>query len=241
MSKISLNILQSQKGCYMMSKIKHFLQDKGYLVVVLICIAAVVAACISLAKLSPDEDDTVLLSSPTNKPYTTANSGISATATPSPTAGNQDVSKPITPKPTNTPEAGLTKLIKPTQGEIQTGFALKKLVFNSTLKEWRTHSGVDLAGKKGDYVKAAASGVVASIKIDPRYGLTVIISHVDDGSIQTVYCGLDTTSVSVGDRVDAGDNIGNLGGEIFCERDQGVHLHFELINKGQYSDPSLLW
>jgi len=47
--------------------------------------------------------------------------------------------------------------------------------------------------------------------------------------------------VAVGDSVDAGDSIGTLGGEIFCEKDQGTHLHFEVIKNGEYADPSGFW
>lgn len=228
----------------MMNKVKKFLQEKGYLVIVLICIVAVVAAGISLVQMQPDEDDVILKSSPSVKPYATANSGISKTptpTTPTPTPGNQDVSRPVSPAPTQKPNVNITSLSKPIDGEVQVSFALRKLVFNSTLKEWRTHTGMDIAGKSGDTVRATHDGKVASIKIDPRYGLTVILVHAKDSAFQTVYCGLDQLKVAVGDSVDAGDSIGTLGGEIFCEKDQGTHLHFEVIKNGEYADPSGFW
>ena len=227
-----------------LDKVKKFLQDKGYLIVILICVVALVAAGVSLVKLSPDENDVVLKSSPSAKPYATSQSGISGgrpTQTPRPTDNSQDVSRPITPAPTKKPENTITQMTKPMEGEVQVPFAAKKLVYNSTLKEWRTHCAVDIAGKSGDSVKAAYNGRIASVKIDPRYGLTVIVDHTADGSFTTVYCGLDTLKVALGDEVTQGSVIGTLGAEVFCEKSQGAHLHFEVIKEGEYLDPQMFW
>ena len=58
-------------------------------------------------------------------------------------------------------------------------FADNKLVYSSTLDVWATHNGVDIKADKTTVVKASADGKVTSIKNDPRYGLTVIIEHVN--------------------------------------------------------------
>lgn len=227
-----------------LDKVKKFLQDKGYLIVILICVVALVAAGVSLIKLNPDDNDVVLKSSPTVKPYATNQSGISGgkpTQTPKPTEDSKDVSRPITPAPTNKPDNTITQMARPMEGDVQVSFASKKLVYNSTLKEWRTHCGIDIAGKSGDSIKASYNGRVASVKIDPRYGLTVIIDHTADGSFTTVYCGLDTLKVALGDQVTQGSVIGTLGGEVFCEKNQGAHLHFEVIKNGEYLDPESFW
>lgn len=227
-----------------LDKVKNFLQDKGYLIVILICVVALVVAGVSLINLSPDEDDVILKSSPGIKPQPTAQSGISGgkpTATARPTEDSQDVSRPVTPAPTKKPDITVSRMTKPLEGNVQVSFAVKKLVYNSTLKEWRTHCGTDIAGSGGDAVKAAYSGRIASVKIDPRYGLTVIIDHTADGSLTTVYCGLDTLKVALGDEVSEGSVIGTLSAEVFCEKDQGPHLHFEVIKDGEYLDPESFW
>lgn len=227
-----------------MDKVKRFLQDKGYLIVILICVVALVIAGISLINLSPDEEDTILRSSPGIKPMPTSQSGSSGTKpepTARPTEDSQDVSRPVTPTPTKKPEITITRLTKPVEGSLQVPFAIKKLVYNTTLKEWRTHCGIDIAGNGGDSVKAAYGGRISSVKIDPRYGLTVIIDHTADGSFTTVYCGLDTLKVSLGDEVSEGSVIGTLSAEVFCEKDQGPHLHFEVIKDGEYLDPESFW
>ena len=39
-----------------------------------------------------------------------------------------------------------------------------KLVFNQTLKQWRTHNGVDFIGKKGADVRAVLGGKVTGVE-----------------------------------------------------------------------------
>ena len=115
----------------------------------------------------------------------------------------------------------------------------KKLVFNKTTKEWRTHIGMDIEGTDGAQVLAACNGTVSAVKDDPRYGLTVILTHA--GDVSTVYCGFSQVRVKEGASVKAGDVLGTLGGEIFCEREQGLHLHFEVIAGGSAVDPKSYW
>ena len=83
----------------------------------------------------------------------------------------------------------------PVEGEISMEYAKDKLVYSNTLGEWITHLGVDIKAEKTTVVKASASGIIKSIKNDPRYGLTVIIQH-DDG-YQTVYSNLLTAEFVV--------------------------------------------
>lgn len=65
----------------------------------------------------------------------------------------------------------------PIDGEIIKEFAKDKLVYSDTLKEWVTHTGIDIKAEKTSVVKASENGTVKYIKNDPRYGLTVVIEH----------------------------------------------------------------
>ena len=65
----------------------------------------------------------------------------------------------------------------PVEGEIIKEFAKDKLVYSDTLKEWVTHTGIDIKAEKTTIVKASEAGTIKSIKNDPRYGLTVVIEH----------------------------------------------------------------
>ena len=124
----------------------------------------------------------------------------------------------------------------PIKGEILREFAKESLVYSNTLQEWVTHNGVDIKADKTSVVKAAASGTVSAIKNDPRYGLTVIITH-DDG-YQTVYSNLLTAEFVVkGEKVESGQTVGTVGNSASFEIEDEYHLHFELLKDNEYLNP----
>ena len=84
--------------------------------------------------------------------------------------------------------------IKPVEGEIGMNYATEKLVYSNTLEEWITHNGVDILGEEAMPVKAIESGAIESVKMDPRYGNTIIIQHSDE--YKSVYSNLSTTELA---------------------------------------------
>ena len=127
---------------------------------------------------------------------------------------------------------------RPTDGEVICEFAKDNLIYSETLKEWITHTAIDIKADKTSVIKASANGVVKSIVNDPRYGLTVIIEH-DDG-YETVYSNLLTAEFVVeGEEVQQGQTIGTVGNTASFESEMECHLHFELLKDGQYLDPSI--
>ena len=126
----------------------------------------------------------------------------------------------------------------PVEGEIMKEFADNKLVYSSTLDVWATHNGIDIVADKTTVVKAAADGTVSSIKNDPRYGLTVIIEHVN--GYKTVYSNLLSTEFVVeGEKVEQGQSIGTVGNTAAFEISDEPHLHFELLKDNEQQDPEL--
>ena len=132
----------------------------------------------------------------------------------------------------------LLKELEPTEGEIICEFAKDNLIYSETLKEWITHTAVDIKADKTSVIKAAADGIVRSIVNDPRYGLTVIIEH-DDG-YETIYSNLLTAEFVVeGEEVKQGQTIGTAGNTAAFESEMECHLHFEMLKDGEYVDPSI--
>jgi murein DD-endopeptidase MepM/ murein hydrolase activator NlpD len=124
----------------------------------------------------------------------------------------------------------------PVKGEILREFAPDSLVYSETLEEWITHNGVDIKADKTTVVKAAASGTVKAIKNDPRYGLTVIVEH--KGGYQTVYANLLTAEYVVeGEEIEAEQTIGTVGNTATFEIEDEYHLHFEMLQNGEYVNP----
>ena len=128
--------------------------------------------------------------------------------------------------------------IKPTDGEIITEFAQENLIYSETLKEWITHTGIDIKADKTSIIKASADGIIASILNDPRYGLTIVMTH-DDG-YETVYSNLLTAEFVVeGEEVKQGQTIGTAGNTAAFESNLDSHLHFEILQDGKYLNPSI--
>lgn len=194
-----------------------------------------------------DVDEENSISSTTND---ATNSTNSAKATKTETSSNSStgtnpVDEPDTNTNVNAPaknEVTETKkeitFIKPTDGEIICEYAKDNLIYSETLKEWITHTAVDIKADKTSVIKAAADGIVKSIVNDPRYGLTVVIEH-DDG-YETVYSNLLTAEFVVeGEEVTQGQTIGTAGNTASFESSMECHLHFELMKNGEYLDPTI--
>ncbi len=127
---------------------------------------------------------------------------------------------------------------KPVEGEISAEFAKDTLIYSNTLKEWVTHMGVDIKAEKATVVKAAAEGKVKSIKNDPRYGITVVVEHVN--GFKTIYSNLLTAEfVNEEETVKKGQTLGTVGNTATFEIADAPHLHFEIQKNGISLDPTL--
>ena len=126
----------------------------------------------------------------------------------------------------------------PVVGEITKDFAMETLVYSETLDEWCTHSGIDIKADKAAVVIASESGKVESIKNDPRYGLTVIISH--GNGFKTMYSNLLTAEfVKEGEEVEKGQTIATVGETASFEIADDTHLHFEMYKDGEAVNPTI--
>ncbi|GLX81765.1 peptidoglycan DD-metalloendopeptidase family protein [Thalassotalea eurytherma] len=94
------------------------------------------------------------------------------------------------------------------------------------------NKGIDIAGRKGDNIKAAASGTVVYAGNALRgYGNLVIIKHNDD--YLSAYAHNDRILVKEQQQINAGDVIAKMG-----DTDaQRVMLHFEVRFRGKSVNP----
>ncbi len=126
----------------------------------------------------------------------------------------------------------------PVAGDIIKDFAMETLVFSETLDEWCTHSGIDIKAEKSSVVVASEKGTVESIKNDPRYGLTIVISH--SNGFKTVYSNLLTTEfVKEGEEVEKGQTIATVGETASFEVADECHLHFEMYKDLEAVNPTI--
>ena len=104
--------------------------------------------------------------------------------------------------------------------------------FHPIDKVYKMHNGVDLPGTTGTPVIATRGGVVTTAVFHKTCGNHIWINH--GNGYKSVYMHLDTMIVSVGDYVQAGQQIGTLGN---TGGSTGPHLHFGIVENGVYIDP----
>ncbi len=94
------------------------------------------------------------------------------------------------------------------------------------------HLGIDIPDKKGSLIWAADGGTVTFAAYTYSYGYNVIIEHSD--GMSTLYAHLNSISVSKGDLVYQGQQIGTMGTTGVA---YGSHLHFEVRINNKTVDP----
>ena len=115
---------------------------------------------------------------------------------------------------------------------------MDKLVFSETMKDYRVHSGIDIAANVGTEVAAFTDGVITAVTNDYFNGTTVAITH--EQGVVSYYMNLDSTlpdNIAVGLEVLAGQVIGKVGNTSRIEAKDAPHLHFELHVDGAAINP----
>lgn len=137
----------------------------------------------------------------------------------------QAASLPRTVTRVTTPDAGVVsatgQFVWPASGYISQNYA------------WY-HKAYDIANRGGGRILAADAGkvVVAGWVDNSGYGNRIMIDH--GNGFVTLYAHLSVVRVSVGQTVNKGDVIGDMG---TTGRSTGVHLHFEVRQGGTLLNP----
>ncbi|MGO1183964.1 MAG: M23 family metallopeptidase [Micrococcaceae bacterium] len=101
--------------------------------------------------------------------------------------------------------------------------------------EHKLHTGVDFAAPDGTAILAVADGVVTVAGASGGYGNLIVIEHTIGGqTVATGYAHMWDSGihVAVGDRVSAGQHIGDVGSS---GNSTGAHLHFEVRPGGTHA------
>ncbi len=106
---------------------------------------------------------------------------------------------------------------------------------NPVTGRYQFHGAVDIKGRRGDKIIAAADGVITSAEWKGNLGQAVIIRH--KYGYETTYGHLDAILVKVGQSVKKNDVIGKMGA---TGRATGVHLHYAISKNGQVINPRML-
>ena len=209
---------------------------KGYYIALALCAFAIGISgylYYSNASETPNEPNSGDMTvSATNPPVLDDIPAVATQPRQDPTEGTQgtDPTVPVTRKPIQT--------TSPVEGQIVAVYAMDSLTYNPTTRDWRVHSGMDIAAEEGTKVCSAADGTVYTIYEDETMGMTVVIRH-EDGYI-TRYASLATeVLVKTGDTVKMGQQIGWVGNTALMESAIGHHVHFSVTRNDQPVDPEV--
>ena len=248
------------------AKWTKFSEDKGFIAILMLCIAAIGisgyvlfflpaeettdAYDIGLGESLPSAADTTIpdTDSMPKIPDVTVQLEPEPQPQPEPVPAQpkEAVDAPIeiyVPLEVQEEEAAETWLFKkkptyryPVSGEVIRTYSVDALQYDETMGDWRTHNGIDLACAMGDPVWAIADGTVEEIYEDALEGTIIVLRH-EDGLVSK-YCGLAPEArVLVGDTVLAGEAIGTAGNTMKIESLMECHVHLVVKQNGKYIDP----
>ncbi|MDQ3619634.1 MAG: peptidoglycan DD-metalloendopeptidase family protein [Actinomycetota bacterium] len=121
------------------------------------------------------------------------------------------------------------QLLWPANGPVTSGYGYRVHPIFGT----RTlHAGIDIGAAYGSPAWAADAGTVSYVGAMSGYGNVVIVDH--GGGLATTYNHLSAFSVSSGESVGRGQQVGAIGCTGYCT---GPHLHFEVRVNGSPVDP----
>jgi murein DD-endopeptidase MepM/ murein hydrolase activator NlpD len=120
-------------------------------------------------------------------------------------------------------------LLRPVGGPITSPYGLRVHPVTGVRK---LHDGTDFGVPCGTPVHAAGAGTVIGRSYSGAYGNQIVIRH--RRGLETSYNHLSVQSVSVGDRIEAGQVIARSG---TTGLSTGCHLHFMVLKSGKPTDP----
>lgn len=128
------------------------------------------------------------------------------------------------------------KTTSPVSGEEISAYSMEALSYNETTRDWRVHNGVDYGAEAGTPVLAAADGTVTAVKEDDLMGCTLVLRH--SGGYETTYSGLaQMPELAVGETVELGEQIGEVGTSALAETALGPHVHFSVTYQDMSMNP----
>lgn len=117
----------------------------------------------------------------------------------------------------------------PVKGKITSEFGRRE---DPILDIWHFHSGVDISASPGTAIQATADGVVSFSAWKNNSGYLVVVEH--GCGFSTIYAHNKINLVKVGQRVNRGDVIGQVGS---TGKATGPHVHYEVWKDGKHVNP----
>ena len=112
------------------------------------------------------------------------------------------------------------------------------LYHNKTINQFYSHLAVDFSAEAGAEVYAVQAGTVEEVYTsDILVGTRIVIDHGD--GVKSVYEYVEAKEgLKAGDTVARGEVIATVAEATGNEYKDGAHLHFEVLENGEKTDPS---
>ncbi len=216
----------------MKEKILHLLKTKGYYMVLALCVLTVgTISFLSYRAAQKQQAETPI--TPDTQDVEKVEEDVPDTRE-EPDSETEETNKNENPST----ETASAEYAAPLSGEVIAHYSPDQPVYSFTLKDWRTHNGIDIAAEAGTAVLNVSDGVVESVVQDDLMGHMVVVRHTD-GKVSR-YASLESATVEEGQMVSLGDAIGTVGKSMLLECGEADHLHYELWNEDQTEDPTFL-
>lgn len=250
----------NRKKTTLAEKVRDFVEGRGFYVVVLVCVAAVgvsgwylvqsmsgndeqpLAPVTATAQVEADEPVDAQSETQTGQPESAESASTpeipEETTEPQTETEPEPASEPTEETDASVESEAAAPLVYtwPVKGEVLMGYSVETLAYDETMRDWRVHTGLDIAAEAGTHVLAAAAGTVIAVENRDLMGTTVVIDHGQD--MVSTYSNLQAVpTVEVGDSVYTGSIIGAVGATAIAESAASPHLHFELACGGEPVDP----
>lgn len=216
----------------MKKKLLYFIKTKGYYLVLALCVLTVgTVSFLSYRHAQQQNAETPITQDP--------DTDVEKVEDNVPDEREETPDQETTPTDQEqTPQVPAAEYAAPLTGEIIAHYSPDHPVYSYTLKDWRTHNGIDIAAAAGTQVLNVSEGAVESVIEDDLMGKTVVVRHTD-GKVSR-YASLDTVTVEEGQLLALGDPIGTVGRTMLLECGETEHLHYELWQDDRSVDPSFL-
>lgn len=205
------------------SKAKDFLKKNMYYLIMAICLIAV-AAMITVTVLMKNKEQPII--TPPDIP------AINEPIVDEPVITDPDPIIDEVIEPVITPIVFASPVANP---NIMLDYCEDTLVKWVSLNHFAVHQGIDFGGADGDKVYSAYAGVVEKVEYNRLDGYIVTIKHSD--TLKTQYNSLNEPTVTQGQQVLKGDEIGTMGNTASNEYSTGAHLHFSVLENGELVSP----
>lgn len=212
------------------TKLSTFLLGKGFYLVLAVCMAAmgmaVYSALDAMDPVSPEENSSIQESIPEELDSFPIQEEEEADI-------NEESSTPENTEPVDN-EGVATYFVLPLNGEVIKSHDSEHLQYSNTFKDLRLHTGTDIKPENTMEVISAGDGKVLSVEENTVLGNVITIDHGNAVTIR--YCGIEDITVAVGDTVDAGYVIGQVG-TVTNECSDDQHIHIEVYKDGKQINP----